>query len=128
MLEETRSQHIMPGRRPDTEKRLTPVARKLRREMTFPERLLWSRLRRGGLGVEVRRQVPIGPYVVDFYAPAARLVVEVDGRSHDGRGAADATREAALVALGLRVVRVSNDVVIQDVEAAVAYVRNALAL
>jgi very-short-patch-repair endonuclease len=90
--------------------------------MTFPERLLWSRLRRGALGTEVRRQVPIGAYVVDFYVPAARLVIEVDGRSHDGRGAADAAREAALVGMGLRVVRVLNAAVIGDVVAVVAVV------
>ena len=75
---------------------------------------------------EVRRQVPIGPYVVGFFVPAARLVVEVDGRSHDGCREADAAREAALVALGLRVVRVSNDAAIRDVAAVVAYLRGAL--
>ena len=115
-----------PNKRPDYVNRLNPVARKLRREMTFPERLLWSRLRRDGLGTEVRRQVPIGPYVVGFFVPAARLVVEVDGRSHEGRGEADAAREVALVALGLRVVRVSNDAAIRDVAAVVAYLRGAL--
>lgn len=117
----------MPGQRPDAEARLTPVARKLRREMTFPERLLWSRLRRGALGVEVRRQAPVGPYVVDFLVPEARLVVEVDGRSHDGRGEADRAREAALAAMGLSVLRVSNDEVVQDVDQVVAYIAAALA-
>lgn len=87
--------------------------------MTFPERLLWSRLRRRALGAEVRRQVPVGPFVVDFYAPAARLVIELDGRSHDGCAVADAERQACLEALGLRVVRVSNDAVVGDIEAVV---------
>jgi very-short-patch-repair endonuclease len=94
--------------------------------MTFPERLLWSRLRRGALGVEVRRQAPVGPYVVDFLVPAERLVVEVDGRSHDGQGEADRERERALGEMGLRVVRVSNDDVIHDVDAVVAAVRAAI--
>jgi len=117
----------MPGRRPDAEARTTPIARKLRREATFPERLLWSRLRRGALSVEVRGQVPVGPYVVDFYVPAARLVIEVDGRSHDGRGASDREREEALHAMGLRVVRVSNDAVLGDVDAVLVYLAAALA-
>lgn len=95
--------------------------------MTFPERLLWSRLRRGALGTEVRRQVPVGPYVVDFLVPAACLVIEVDGRSHDGRGEADREREQALSERGLRVVRVSNDDVVRSVDGAVAAVRSALA-
>ena len=116
----------MPHQRPNYLNRLTPVARKLRREMTFPERLLWSRLRRGALGVEVRRQVPVGPYVVDFYVPAARLVVEVDGRSHDGRGAADREREEALRAMGLCVVRVSNDDVLHRLDETVGVLRAAI--
>ncbi len=100
---------------------MTPVARKLRREMTFPERLLWSRLRRRGQGTEVRRQVQIGAYIVDFYAPAVRVVIEVDGRSHDGRGAADVKRQADLEDLGLRVVRVTNDAVVHRLTETVVY-------
>ena len=116
----------MPYQRPDYLNRLNPVARRLRREATFPERLLWSRLRRSALGVEVRRQAPVGPYVVDFLVPEARLVVEVDGRSHDGRGEVDRAREAALAAAGLHVMRVSNDDVIRDVDAVVARIVGAL--
>ena len=59
---------------------LKPISRQLRLEMAECERLLWSRLRRKQLhGVQFYRQKPIGSYIVDFYAPAARLVVEVDG-------------------------------------------------
>lgn len=105
---------------------MTPIARKRRRDMTFPERLLWSRLRRGALGVEVRRQVPVGPSVVDFFVPSARLVVEVDGRSHDGRGAEDEARQARLEALGCCVVRVSNDDVLHRLEETVQHVRGAI--
>ena len=101
-------------------------ARALRREATFPERLLWARLRRHALGVAFRRQQPVGPFVVDFFAPAAALAVEVDGRSHDGRGAADAAREAALRSLGVRVLRVTNDEVLADLDGVVARVAAAL--
>ena len=56
-------------------------ARRLRRELTLPEKLLWVRLRRSDLNF--RRQHPIGHYVLDFYCPAAKLAIEVDGAAHD---------------------------------------------
>src|SRR5271167_1014771 len=75
----------------------TENARRLRRNATIPERILWNRLRGGGLaGLKFRRQQPIGPYIVDFFCHEAGLVVEVDGRSHDERGNEDARREAFL--------------------------------
>jgi Protein of unknown function (DUF559) len=57
-------------------------ARKLRREMTLPEIVLWQALGKGRLaGLRFRRQNPIGPYILDFYCPSARLAVEVDVRT-----------------------------------------------
>ena len=51
--------------------------------MTNAERMLWSKLRRKQvLGIQFYRQKPIGNYIVDFYAPSAKLVVEVDGSQH----------------------------------------------
>ena len=113
----------MPGLRPPVRADLVPAARRLRRDATFPERLLWSRLRRQALGVPIRRQTPIGSFVVDSYVPAARLVVEVDGRSRDGRLSLDARGDAALQAMGLRVLRVSNGDVLADVDAVAGRVR-----
>ena len=58
-------------------------ARQLRTHMTDSERALWARLRRKQiLGVQFYRQKPVGNYIVDFYAPAAKLVIEVDGSQH----------------------------------------------
>lgn len=74
-----------------------------------------------------RRQSPVGPYVVDFFAPSARLVVEVDGRSHDGREAADAARQTVLESLGLRVIRVTNDDVLYRLDATIRLIADALA-
>ncbi|MFL6728957.1 MAG: endonuclease domain-containing protein [Sphingomicrobium sp.] len=56
-------------------------ARRLRRELSLPEKLLWIRLR--GAEVRFRRQHPIGSYVLDFYCAAAKLAIEVDGAAHD---------------------------------------------
>ncbi|MHC4107453.1 MAG: endonuclease domain-containing protein [Planctomycetota bacterium] len=98
--------------------RLAKHSRALRRDSTQPERALWYVLRNRRLaGLRFRRQQPIGSYVVDFYCPAARLVVEVDGETHIGRDAADRRRTAYLEKQGLKVLRVTNDEVLQDLEA-----------
>ena len=97
--------------------RLPARARRLRREATVPERLLWSRLRRHRLGVRFTRQRAIGPFIVDFFAPAVDLVVEVDGRSHDARRMAyDLQRQTWLETRGLHVVRVTNDDVLHHLD------------
>ena len=100
-------------------------ARERRREAPFAQRLLWSRLRRRALGVAFRRQQPVGPFVVDFFAPAVALAVDVDGRGPGDRGAA-VVREAALRSLGVRVLRVTNDEVRADLDGVVARIAAAL--
>ena len=92
-------------------------ARRLRREMTLPEVILWGRLRRGGLaGVQFRRQHPAGPYILDFYCPAARLAVELDGAAHafPDRVQHDARRDAWLAEQGVRVLRLAAAAVLDD--------------
>ena len=89
--------------------RLTPYAKKLRREMTKEERHLWYDFLRQ-LPVTIRRQKVIGDYIVDFYCASAGLVIELDGSQHyEEEGlAADFEREQALGAHGLQVLRYSN--------------------
>ncbi|MFI4963961.1 MAG: endonuclease domain-containing protein [Caulobacterales bacterium] len=83
-------------------------ARTLRSNPTATERLLWSRLRQRRLGgLKFRRQVPMGPYVLDFLCLRHRLVVEADGPFHDPQR--DASRDAWLNAKGFRVLRFSNE-------------------
>ncbi|MFM7159245.1 MAG: endonuclease domain-containing protein [Planctomycetaceae bacterium] len=92
-------------------------ARELRRDLTIPERLLWGALRGKRVGgYKFRRQVPIGNYIVDFLCMQRKVIVEVDGESHQGRVAADRIREEQLNALGYRIIRVSNDDVLQNLE------------
>ncbi len=91
--------------------------RKLRREMSLPEIVLWQALRKEQLaGLRFRRQHPIGPFVVDFYCPAARLAIEVDGLTHDSIANAhrDERREAWLAQQGVRVLRVRASDVLKD--------------
>jgi len=98
---------------------LKPLARKLRANMTYPERLLWSAIRRRQvLGIRFLRQQPIDRYIVDFYAQHVDLVIEVDGRSHDSEQfEADMERQQRLESFGLTVLRFSNDEIIEDVDA-----------
>ena len=84
-------------------------ARALRRALTLPEVVLWQALRGGRVGgLRFRRQHPVGPYVLDFYCPSARLAVEVDGAAHDlpEQAARDRRRDAWLADQGIRGLRV----------------------
>jgi very-short-patch-repair endonuclease len=83
--------------------------KKLRKSATPQEVILWSHLRRSALGFKFRRQYSIGPYIVDFYCPEKKLVVELDGWQHAERVEHDAARTAYLESLGLSVVRFWND-------------------
>lgn len=92
-------------------------ARKLRREMSRPERILWSALRGRDEGRPAfRRQHPTGPYVLDFYCARARLAVEVDGAWHGfgDKPERDARRDGYLAAQGILVVRISARGVLED--------------
>ena len=93
-------------------------ARGLRRELTGAERKLWRMLRdRRFEGVKFRRQHPIGPFIVDFYCHETGLIIELDGMSHDGRAREDERRTAYLQRQSLRVRRILNDEVLNDLEA-----------
>jgi very-short-patch-repair endonuclease len=101
-----------------TDPRMIERARQLRRESTIPEHFLWSLLRGGGLaGLKFRRQHPIGPFVADFYCHDVARVVELDGMSHEGRAEADSQRTRYLEGQGMRVLRLTNDDVLNDREA-----------
>ncbi|MDQ6921750.1 MAG: DUF559 domain-containing protein [Candidatus Dormibacteraeota bacterium] len=85
--------------------------------MTGVELLLWSRLRRQQLGGNrFRRQAPIGPYIVDFACFQARLLIEIDGPSHDARVHYDGKRTAWLVRRGFRVIRFTADEVLSRLD------------
>ena len=91
-------------------------ARALRSAMTPAELKLWSMLRGRRLAeTKFRRQAPIGPYIADFLAPAAKLVVEADGAMHTAQ--TDAARTAYLESFGYRVLRFSNAQILQQPDA-----------
>jgi very-short-patch-repair endonuclease len=98
---------------------MTGRGRQLRQASFVPERLLWGRVRNSRIGIKFRRQVPLGPYVVDFFCVEAGLIVELDGRSHDETGQGDLQRQAFLESKGWRVMRFSNDTVVTDLDGVV---------
>ena len=94
-------------------------ARRLRRNLTFTEKKLWARIRRGALGgLHFRRQHPFGRFVLDFYCDAVRLAVEVDGGIHDleSKQLDDALRDAWLAEREVRVLRISDKLLLSRPE------------
>jgi very-short-patch-repair endonuclease len=99
--------------------KLRDRARKLRSQMTDAEVKLWQQLRMRQIGgVKFLRQRPIGNYIVDFYAPEEKLVIEVDGGQHyEEEGLEyDEQRDVFLEGLGLKVIRFSNLDVLKNID------------
>ncbi|OIN60267.1 endonuclease domain-containing protein [Arsenicibacter rosenii] len=92
-------------------KALEEIRRTLRREATFAEQLLWQQIRNKQLGYKFRRQHSIGSFVVDFYCPEKRLVLEIDGNIHDESEIQinDQERDSVLAEMYIRVLRIKND-------------------
>ncbi len=107
--------NIVRNQRASRKKR--QFARKLRRNMTPAEKLLWQRLRANRLGGwHFRRQQIIDGFIVDFYCHQADLVIEVDGPIHLHQRAADQRREEVLKTKGLRVIRFKNEEIESDLD------------
>jgi very-short-patch-repair endonuclease len=102
------------------------AAKKLRSNMTDAERRLWYRLRghRFG-GIKFKRQVPIGPYVVDFACKSQRLVLEIDGGQH-ADNEADRIRDQRLLEQGYKVLRFWNNDVLRNTNGVLEAIAGAL--
>jgi very-short-patch-repair endonuclease len=93
------------------------LSRLLRRQMTPAECVLWDAVRGKRLaGLRFRRQQVIDGFVVDFYCHTARLVVEVDGRIHETQRGHDIARDQILAGRALRVIRFTNDDVLNNLQ------------
>ena len=91
-------------------------ARKLRREMSLPEVLLWQQLRQRPCGLKFRKQHPSGPFVLDFYCGDARLAIEVDGAGHRAgdRALRDEARDAWFAARGIDTLRMEARAILSN--------------
>ncbi|MBD2018344.1 DUF559 domain-containing protein [Microcoleus sp. FACHB-53] len=110
--------------------KVTPVkvqrAKELRRQMTQEEKILWQHLRANQLnGLHFRRQQIIDGFIADFYCHAARLVIEVDGEIHQQQVEYDAERDRILLARGLRLLRIQNEQVRQNLDQVLARISTA---
>ena len=97
-------------------------SKQLRNNMTDAEKHLWTKLRMGQLkGCHFYRQKPIGEYIVDFFCPRAKLVVEVDGGQHfsDETIEYDKIRDEYMRSLGLKVLRFTNTEVMKNIDGVV---------
>jgi len=113
LLREGETRNIVIGQK------VTPIkvqrAKELRHQMTQEEKILWQYLRANRLnGLHFRRQQIIDGFIADFYCHAARLVIEVDGEIHQQQAEYDAERDRVLLARGLRLLRIKNEEVRQN--------------
>lgn len=107
--------------------KLKKNSRSLRTSMTEAEQALWQRIRHKQMqGVQFYRQKPLFTFVVDFYCPAAKLVIELDGSQHvaEEHQAKDLEREAVLTGSGLRVLRFDNSQILLETEAVLEVIDN----
>lgn len=101
-------------------------SRKLRNEASGIERKLWRVLSEQSAvrGLKFRRQQPLHPYIVDFACMAAKVLVEIDGDSHEGRQGYDRVRDAKLKENGYKILRFSNQDVVENVFGVVETILN----
>jgi very-short-patch-repair endonuclease len=100
------------------------AARRLRRQMSLPEILLWQALRGRPGGFKFRKQHPVGGFVADFYCASVHLIIEVDGEAHDrgDRPERDAARDAYFLSRDIRVLRIPARDVLNDLDAVVRHI------
>jgi very-short-patch-repair endonuclease len=116
----------MPHKRFYNHRSLGERRKTLRASLTPAEAALWRVLQRSQLQYrKFRRQHSIGPYVVDFYCPSERLVIELEGSAHDSEHTAirDEARERFLSTTGLTVLRLENKYVFENPEGVLDLIR-----
>ena len=101
-------------------------AKTMRRQQTFSEQALWRNIRKSRTGVKIRRQVIIGPFIVDFYSPTRRVAIEVDGPTHDDAIEYDKRRDDYLARFGIQTIRFKNADVMRHPEMVVEQIRHVM--
>lgn len=115
--------------RKDTPRYVKDISKTLRKNQTEVEKLLWKELRNSNLkGYKFRRQYPIGRYIADFYCSSARLVIESDGKIHDGfeQKEYDLIREREIKSRQINIIRFSNEDVYNDINNVISKIQRAL--
>jgi very-short-patch-repair endonuclease len=101
--------------------KLKLLARELRKNATVTEMILWKHVRGKAFGVEFHRQVPMLEYVVDFYCHELKLVIEIDGLTHDFDGALerDALRQQSIESYGVSFLRFSSKDIVENISSVI---------
>ena len=104
-------------------KKLKNFARANRKAGNLSEALLWNELKQRKMGVQFKRQRPIGGYIADFYCLEKKLVIEIDGWSHDDKYEYDKARDEYMESLGLFVLRISDIDVKRDMRNVLEWIK-----
>ena len=99
--------------------------RKLRKNSTEAEKILWKRLRgRKFLGLKFRRQYSIAQFVLDFYCPEKRFAIEIDGNIHNRKGIKnhDENRDGFINDFKIKIIRIKNEKVFDDIDSLLKYI------
>ncbi len=104
--------------------KLKEKARKLRKEGTLAEVLLWDQLKSKKLGYKFTRQKPIDEYIVDFYCQELQLIIEIDGIKHNDKAEYDKERQNKLESIGLTVKRILDEDVRNDLDSVIRMLLN----
>ena len=105
-------------------KQLKNLARVNRKAGNLPEALLWYELKQNKMGVSFVRQRPIGNYIADFYCRERKLVIEIDGSSHDNKYKYDKERDEYMQKLGIHVLRISDKDVKKDMSNVLIWIKH----
>lgn len=100
----------------------------LRKSLNRAEAILWNCLKKGQLGKKFRRQHSIGPFIIDFYCPACKFGIELDGGTHDNEQSQthDSIRTEFLKTKGIKIIRFLNEEVYNNLEGVLNLIKNHL--
>ena len=102
--------------------------KELRRNSTQEEKILWNELRNSKLGQRIRRQHSIGGYILDFYCFKARLIIEIDGKSHELQREYDEERDNYFRQLDYQTLRIHNNEISKDLKGVINKIKQTLSL
>lgn len=101
-------------------------ARDMRKNPTATEKIMWEKVRRNRLGVSIRRQAIILGYIVDFWCPSKRLVIEIDGEIHETQKEYDKRRDKIISSLDIKILRFTNKQILTDLYSVISEIRKYL--
>ena len=101
-------------------------ADELRRNMTLAEDIIWDKLIARKCDFKIKPQVLIAGYIVDFYCPSRKLIIEIDGESHTNKKEYDKKRDNNLSKFGFKTIRFSNEMVFNELERVISLIKKEL--